>query len=268
MTSHPVLPMRRRALLAASALLAGGLARAGQTGNVSLWMPYSLSEIKVVLPTLSAAADADNVPGAARRALEHKFQPTAADAALSPSTQSRRRTPAVRTLRRPPTAYVLTGQRMGVPPWILFGVALQESQLVFGDQAVPFPWTLCVRGRGERHNSYTAVRDALAAYLRSGITNIDCGVMQVNWKHHSDKLLDAGRALDPHLNLAIGAQILHENFAAVGNWPLAVGLYHVGSIQDADRRRRAADYAAGVERRLSRYGVNLAQAAKQEAIHG
>ncbi|MDQ0586634.1 hypothetical protein [Variovorax paradoxus] len=74
---------------------------------------------------------------------------------------------------------MLTAQRAGVPAWLLFGIALQESQLAFGKATVPFPWTLCVRGRGERHNSYQAVRDALQGYLRAGVTNVDCGAMQV-----------------------------------------------------------------------------------------
>jgi hypothetical protein len=168
---------------------------------------------------------------------------------------------ALEPLHRPPTAYVLTGQRLGVPAWVLFGVALQESQLLFGHEALPWPWTLDVDGRAERHGSCAAARAALAGYLRAGVTNVDCGAMQVNWRAHSALLESPARALDPYLNLAAGAAILRDGFAATGSWPRAVGLYHTGSFTGSGRRWRAVRYVAGVSRRLSRHGLTLAQAA-------
>jgi hypothetical protein len=164
-----------------------------------------------------------------------------------------------RPMRQPPTAYVWTGQRLGVPVWVLYGVALQESQLLFGGEALPYPWTLDVAGRAERHGSYQAARDALVRYLDQGLTNVDCGPMQVNWGYHSDLLGTANRALDPYLNLAVGASILKQGFA--GSWPQAVGLYHTGSFSNGERRERAVRYVAEVSRRLSRHGLTLAQAA-------
>jgi len=166
-----------------------------------------------------------------------------------------------RPMRQPPTAYVLTGQRLGVPAWVLFGVALQESQLLFGGEALPYPWTLDVAGRAERHGSYARVRDALSGYLDQGVTNVDCGPMQVNWRAHRDLLGTPGRALDPYLNLAAGALILQQGYADTGSWPRAVGLYHTGSFGSGERRERAVRYVAGVSRRLSRHGLTLAQAA-------
>jgi hypothetical protein len=166
-----------------------------------------------------------------------------------------------RALPHPPTAYVLTGERLGVPAWVLFGVALQESQLLFGREALPWPWTLDVAGRAQRHGSYAGARDALSGYLARGMTNVDCGPMQVNWRAHSALLGTPGRALDPYLNLAAGAAILRQGYAATGSWPQAVGLYHTGSFRGDDRRERALRYVAGVSRRLSRHGLTLAQAA-------
>jgi hypothetical protein len=179
-------------------------------------------------------------------------------------------------LSRPPTAYVLTAARSGVPAWVLFGVALQESQLLFGGESLPWPWTLDVAGRAERHQGYGSARDALAAYLRAGITNVDCGPMQVNWRAHGALLGSPARALDPYFNLAAGASILKRGYAATGSWPQAVGLYHTGSFASDARRARAVQYVAGVSRRLSHHGLTLAQAAalpepgqpEQERSHG
>jgi len=263
------LTLSRRQWLKGSALAIGcaaGLEPAGAAGDAHSWLSYDLSEVKILLPTSPAARAAmvgeflqpqvHPMPG--MRRIEPKVS---ASAPPSPSSRAPRYVtrgdlPA-RMLREPPTAYVLTAQRAGVPAWLLFGVALQESQLAFGKATVPFPWTLCVRGRGERHNSYQAVRDALQGYLRAGVTNVDCGAMQVNWHWHSDKLQSVDRALDPYPNLAVGASILLGHYRDTGDWRTAVGLYHTGSADSGDKRDRAASYRAGVARRLAASGVSM-----------
>ncbi len=158
--------------------------------------------------------------------------------------------------QKPPTAYQLTAQRSGVPAWLLFAVALQESQLAFGRETLPWPWTLCVRGRGERHGSYEQTLERLKRYVRGGITNVDCGAMQVNWHWHQDKLRSFELALDPYPNLAVGADILRSHYADSGNWFEAVGLYHTGLLAEPAQRDRAARYASGVFSRLRRLGAD------------
>ena len=51
---------------------------------------------------------------------------------------------------------------------------------------------------------------ALKGYVGRGVTNVDCGAMQVNWRWHADRLGSIERALDPYPNLSVGAQILRE----------------------------------------------------------
>ncbi|MFC7410332.1 transglycosylase SLT domain-containing protein [Hydrogenophaga atypica] len=158
-------------------------------------------------------------------------------------------------ISQPPLAYRRTADAIGVPAWILYGVALQESVLKFGRLALPYPWTLCVRGQGQRFASYEQALSALKRHLSQGITNVDCGAMQVNWHWHKQRLVSLERALDPYPNLAIGAQILAEHFSAHRNWFRAVALYHAGSINPANRAR-ATGYAQNVVRHLQRQGVD------------
>lgn len=139
----------------------------------------------------------------------------------------------------------------------MYSVALQESQVTFGRTAVPYPWTLCVSGRGERHRNIQSARTALRRYLGAGITNIDCGPMQVNWRWHSDKLQSVERALDPYANLDVGARILADLRRSTGDWRMAVQLYHTGSLDTDERRARARRYVASVERKLARHGQSL-----------
>ncbi|PZP98273.1 MAG: hypothetical protein DI587_14555 [Variovorax paradoxus] len=163
-------------------------------------------------------------------------------------------------LRRPPAAFEQTAARYGIPAWLMYGVALQESQLTIGRTALPYPWTLNVGGRPERHRDEQAARAALRRYLRAGLTNVDCGPMQLNWRWHRDRLQTVERALDPYINLDVGAQLLADLRRTHGDWRLAIQLYHAGSLTTAERLGRAQRYLASVERRLQRHGHTLADA--------
>jgi len=160
-----------------------------------------------------------------------------------------------RSVTRIPRGYAHVARQHGVPAAVLFCVACQESVMRFGERYLPHPWTLCVRGQGQRFASYGEAVAALQGVLASGITNVDCGAMQVNWHWHRERLLNPHAALDPYPNLRIGASLLAEHHAACGDWFVAVGRYHHPSD-----RVRAQNYASGVFRRIER----LAAAARPQ----
>ena len=116
-----------------------------------------------------------------------------------------------------PLGYQVMGQRFGVPPIVLYGVALQESAKLFGPFSLPWPWTLNVQGKPMRYPSYAAAVAGMHSVIAAGVRNIDTCVMQVNWGYHRDKLLTVERSLDPYPNIAVGAQILREQYAGVGH---------------------------------------------------
>ncbi|WP_114471557.1 transglycosylase SLT domain-containing protein [Pseudorhodoferax soli] len=169
------------------------------------------------------------------------------------------------SLGRPPAAFERTAARHGISAWLMYGIALQESQLTIGRTALPYPWTLNVGGRPERHRDAQAARAALRRYLRAGLTNVDCGPMQVNWRWHQDRLQTVERALDPYINLDVGAQLLADLRRTHGDWRLAIQLYHAGNLNTAERRGRAQRYLASVERRLQRHGHTLAAAIAEQS---
>ena len=167
---------------------------------------------------------------------------------------------AVRGAYLPPKAYDRIGEQLDIDPWLIYGVALQESMLKFGARTLPYPWTLCVAGAGKRFGSYEATLQALRNYVQTqGIRNVDCGAMQVNWGWHSDKLVSFERALDPYPNLAVGAQILRAHFERQGSWSRAVALYHTGSDKDAATVARGKRYSNGVFARLGGMGLDTQQ---------
>lgn len=158
----------------------------------------------------------------------------------------------------PPKAYDYTGRKFDIDPWLIFGVALQESRMKFGERTLPYPWTLCVAGSPRRYGSYQATLNALRRYVTDkGIRNVDCGAMQVNWRWHNDKLQSFERALSPYPNLAVGAQILREHFDRQGSWRRAAALYHTGSDTNAATAARGKRYADGVFSTLARLGLDV-----------
>lgn len=162
--------------------------------------------------------------------------------------------------QRPPAAFEVAAARHGIPAWLMYGVALQESVLTIGRAVLPYPWTLNVAGRPERHRDADGARAALHRYLRAGVTNVDCGPMQLNWRWHQDRLVTVERALDPYVNLDVGANLLADLRRSHGDWRIAVQLYHAGSLNTIERRARAQRYLASVERRLQRHGFSIAAA--------
>jgi hypothetical protein len=65
----------------------------------------------------------------------------------------------------PPPAYQVAAQQAGVPPPVLYAVALQESGARLRGRLIPWPWTLNVAGRAERYGPVVEnVSTALAQY--------------------------------------------------------------------------------------------------------
>ncbi len=156
-----------------------------------------------------------------------------------------------------PPGYVAMGNKNGVPPWFLYGIALQESKMLFGHRALPFPWTLNVKGQAKRYRSYDEALFALKGYVARGLMSVDIGCMQVNWRWHGNRLQTLERALDPYSNIDAGAQILRAEFVATGDWFKTAMRYHAGVINLANQQR-AIGYATDVFRRLDRMGIRHA----------
>lgn len=171
-----------------------------------------------------------------------------------------------------PPGYQAVGRRVGVPPLLLYGIALQESRLRFGPQALPYPWTLCVAGEARRFDRHAQAVYALRRSVEQGVRNVDCGCMQVNWHWHADKLGSFERALDPYPNLFVGATILRDLYVedVAGGWFAAVGQYHTGPIRRPEQARRAQRYAASVFAHIATvpaHGLRSAAVAAHGGVH-
>lgn len=152
-----------------------------------------------------------------------------------------------------PSGYVLVAREFRIPPAVLYGVALQESVMLFGEARrrtpLPWPWTLNIAGTPVRLPTRHAAEHRLRAALQAGIDSVDIGPMGINWHYHQHRLLSVERSLDPYWNLHVGAVLLAGHFADCADWSEAVGRYHSPA-----NKSRAATYSALVFERLRRLG--------------
>lgn len=146
-----------------------------------------------------------------------------------------------------PPGYGAVGREVGVPPAILFAVAMEESRRLWAGtkerRLLPYPWTLNVAGTPCRFESEKACLGYLQLLLQNGRTLVDIGLMQVCWKYHAHRFANAAQAIDPYTNLRAGARILREHYDASAEWLAAIGRYH--SPADGPRARAYASRVAG-----------------------
>lgn len=148
----------------------------------------------------------------------------------------------------PPPAYQLAAQQAGVPPAVLYAVALQESGIQRNGRIVPWPWSLNVAGKSHRYATRAHACAGIQRALREVLpTRIDVGLGQVNLGYHTHRYDQPCDLLDPYDNLRIAAAILKEQHTAGEDWLLAVGRYHrpAGGAP-------AARYRHNVSRHLAR----------------
>lgn len=123
------------------------------------------------------------------------------------------------------------GARLGIPQGLLPAISLVES----GTGGAPWPWTLNEGGKG----MYFKTKDAALAYLKEaiarGVTNIDVGCMQLNYRWHSAGFASLEEMLDPNRNTTYAALFLTELQKRLGTWKAATAHYH---STDADRGAR------------------------------
>jgi soluble lytic murein transglycosylase-like protein len=73
--------------------------------------------------------------------------------------------------------------------------------------------------------------------LKAGITNVDIGCNQVNWRVHARSFASPNDVLDPLQNARFAAEFLRSLYAETGSWADAVARYHSRNPERAARYR-------------------------------
>jgi len=133
----------------------------------------------------------------------------------------------------PTDPYIAAANEAGVPLEVLVAVTGAESGY--------HPWALDIEG----HQVFCQSRaEAESVLARTATTNVDIGLMQINWRFWGPRLGVAKPALlDPAINLRMGARILRESLDRNGSVWERISNYHSGARHERERYNKQV-YAA------------------------
>lgn len=105
-----------------------------------------------------------------------------------------------------------------IPSGLLLAIASVESGLK--------PFALNIDGKAAFSRSYMEAMMLAQEALKSGVTNIDLGVMQVNYRWHNDQFYNFEEMLHPKSNIKYAVKLLAQLYKQHGSWHKAVRYYH------------------------------------------
>ncbi|WP_318419546.1 lysozyme family protein [Photobacterium leiognathi] len=125
-----------------------------------------------------------------------------------------------------PPLYTQVAQQHGVPPSVLYSLALTESNKRLDNGNVrPWPWTLNVKGRSYYYATRTEACRALNRFLTT-TRIVDIGLTQQNWRYQGDHFSSPCAVFEPVDNLTHAARLLREGYRVHGSWVGAAGWFH------------------------------------------
>lgn len=126
-----------------------------------------------------------------------------------------------------------------VPQHLLLAIGLVESGLSHEKTYRPWPWTLNINGKPYYFKTREEAWQKLEKELASGQTNIDVGMMQLNYRYHGRAFKDSWEMLSPKDNLRVAAGLLRDYWENSRRWIDAAGRYHAPyNTQNANKYRK------------------------------
>jgi hypothetical protein len=102
---------------------------------------------------------------------------------------------------------------------------------------IVWPWTVNVEGKGYYFKNMEEAVSFTKKQLSSGKSSIDVGCMQISLKHHPKAFESLEQAFTPQHNIDYGAQFLKQKYLSLGSWDKAIGHYHSGNQERAQKYR-------------------------------
>ena len=114
-----------------------------------------------------------------------------------------------------------------LPENILLSISRVESGYQKVDGIIrAWPWTLNAGGDSAYFQTKKAALDSLKKRIVSGVTNIDVGCMQLNYRWHNQFFSNLSEMINPIKNVDYAARFLKKLFHRHGSWEKAVKYYH------------------------------------------
>ena len=118
-------------------------------------------------------------------------------------------------------------KRYGLPENILLSISRVESGYQKLDGVIrAWPWTLNAGGDSAYFKTKDDALRSLKKRIKKGVTNIDIGCMQLNFRWHKDFFSNLSDMISPVNNVDYAARFLKKLHQRHGSWKKAVKYYH------------------------------------------
>jgi hypothetical protein len=148
-----------------------------------------------------------------------------------------------------------------VPVDVLLAITRLETGR--GKNADPWPWAVNHAGDGTWFKSEDEARSFVFSRVKRGVSNIDIGCFQINYRWHAEGFRSLDDMFDPDLNARYAAEFLMQLYREFGDWTEAAGAYHSRTPEFAQR------YIAkfrGLRARVADIGIPLEEAPTQKSF--
>ncbi len=141
-----------------------------------------------------------------------------------------------------PEEFLRIGEECGVPPAVLYSVALTETEIgIKGQKSSAWPYSINWMGKGYRFKDRQETFGFAQKLIKQGHTLFDIGIMQVNWRWHNERVNNLWDLTDTEINIRTACSILTEGYEAKKNWFWAAGYYHAPN-NDINARKYVRKY--------------------------
>ncbi|MWB76620.1 lytic transglycosylase domain-containing protein [Pseudooceanicola sp. 216_PA32_1] len=140
----------------------------------------------------------------------------------------------------------IAAHETGVPAKLMQALTRQETGRNVDGELRGWPWALNVGGKGQWFATSRDLERSIAAQQASGVTNMDIGCFQINFRWHRDNFASLQDMIDPLENARYAARFLRDLHGETGDWTESVGLFHSRNTQFSKPylRRFARIYAS------------------------
>ena len=109
-------------------------------------------------------------------------------------------------------------QKNRIPSGLLSAIAGVESDFN--------PYAVNIAGKTVIASNQEEAAKTIKNALNSGITNIDIGIAQINYRWHGDNFKNIEEMINPVTNIEYAAKLLSSLFKQHGTWHKALRYYH------------------------------------------
>ncbi len=118
-------------------------------------------------------------------------------------------------------------KKYGLPENILLSISRVESGYQKVDGVIrSWPWTLNAGGDSAYFKTKEDALLSLEERIKKGVTNIDIGCMQLNFRWHKEFFNNLSDMINPMKNVDYAARFLNKLHQRHGSWEKAVKYYH------------------------------------------